>query len=168
MKQSAVFTGGVPYKVDVKRLAEALPVAELTEGRMIPHELLEGILNLERGSQRYYGVINSWITTTKNETGIFMVWRPGDGVEVLPPSSVLQHAETRTRQKIRQTGKAIKTFAWVQRERLDDTGKARLDHQMRIANALKTAIDGAKRELACELSPVLSLPKRKVGSEVSK
>ena len=154
------FTGGVPYAIDVKSLMEAFSIDTLTEGRVIPHDELEATIGSERGSQRYYGVVNSWIGRVKNETGVFLVWDQGTGVRVLDPASVLGHAETRTRQKIKQTGRAIKTFAWVKRERLDDTGKARLDHQMRVAMALKTAIDTTRKELAVELAPVKCLPKR--------
>ena len=157
-----IFTGGVPYAIDVKRLSEAFPTDQLTEERVISHEELEGALSMDRGSQRYYGVCNSWIAKVKNETGIYMVWDQGSGIKVLTPAMLLGHAETRTRQKIKQTGRAIKTFAWVQRDRLDETGQQRLDHQMRVANALKSAIDTTRRELAVELAPVKCLPKRKV------
>lgn len=159
MKQRLMRTG-TPYALDVKRLTEHWPVPELTEGRVIPHEELAGVLNIEAGTQRYYGVVNSWRKRMLKECGVFMVWEASAGVTVLPPAGVLHHAETRTRQKIRQTGKAIRTFAWVDRERLDDTGKARLDHQMRVAAALQTATDAAKRQLAVELAPIKSLPKR--------
>jgi len=157
---SNVFSGGVPYAVDVKRLREAWPIDRLEEGVLVPHEELEAVLNLERGTQRYYGVINSWMGKIRTETGIYMVWTPGDGVRVLAPAGILSHAETRTRQKIKQTGRAIRTFAWVQRDRLDEVGQARLDHQQRVAAALKMAIDATRQQLAVELAPARSLPKR--------
>ncbi len=156
-----VFTGGVPYSVDVSRLVESFPANKLDEGRIIPHEELETSTGLQRGSQRYYGVINSWISKVKSETGIFMVWEQGDGVKVLAPSGVLEHAETITRQKIKQTKRAVNTFAWVKRDRLNDVGRQRLDHVMRVGNAIKESIDSARRQLAVELAPAKSLPKRR-------
>jgi hypothetical protein len=156
-----VFTGGVPYSVDVNRLIESFPADGLEEGRVITHEELEASVGLQRGAQRYYGVINSWISKIKSETGIFMVWEQGDGVRVLAPSGVLEHAETITRQKIKQTKRAVNTFAWVKRDRLNEVGRQRLDHVMRVGNAIKESIDSARRQLAVELAPVKSLPKRK-------
>lgn len=162
---SKLFPGSIPYGLDRERLSAAFPVAELTEGRAISHEALEGALGIPRGTTRYYGVIDSWMRRTRNVTGIYMVWVPGNGVTVLNPAALLGHAETRTRQKIRQTKRAVGIFGWVQqrRDRLDDTGKARLDHQMRIANALRLAAEETSKQMAIELAPVLSLPKRKVG-----
>lgn len=164
MSDSMVFRGGLPFAPDVKRLEEAFPVDSLAEGRIIGHERLETIVQAKRGTGRYYGVINSWIHRLRNVNGVFVVWQQGDGIKVLNPAEILDHAELRTRQKIRQTGRAVKTFAWVDRTRLDETGQRRLDHQMRIVGAMKDSLDQAKRQLAVELAPVHSLPKRKISA----
>jgi hypothetical protein len=156
------FTGGVPYAVDVARLKESYPVPKLTEGLVITHADLEKIVNAKAGTGRYYGVINSWISQMKNSNGIFIVWQPNVGIKVLDPSEIMSHGETTTRQKIGQVGKALKTFAWVDRKRLDQTGQQRLDHQLRVASAIKDSLNTARRELAIDLSPVKSLPKPKV------
>ena len=157
------FRGGVPYALDLKRLREAFPVPTLTEGRVIKHGQLETVVNVKKGASRYYAVVDAWRAELKNNAGIFVVWERAVGLKVLNPAELLNHAETRTRQKIRQTGKAIRTFAWVDRNRLDDTGKARLDHQVRVANVVRDALDSAKKELAVSLAPVKSLPRPKVG-----
>lgn len=164
MTEQKTFRGGLPYAVDVKRLEDAFPVEEMTEGRVITHEQMERILGEKKATQRYYGVANSWLSKLKEKHGIFVIWEAGTGLKVLDPAGILDHAETRTTQKIRQTGRAIRTFAWVDRTRLDSTGQQRLDHQMRIASALKEAGDSARRQLAIELSPVISLPKRRIAS----
>jgi hypothetical protein len=159
MAESVIFNGGMPYGPDVNRLKETFPVTKLTEGTIIRHEELEAVVRQQRGSQRYYGVINSWMSQQKNANGIFMVWEPATGIKVLNPAEILSHAETKTRQKIKQTGKAIRTFGWVDRNRLDETGQKRLDHQMRVANAIKQSIESARRELSVDIAPVKSLPK---------
>jgi hypothetical protein len=156
------FFGGMPYGMDVKRLDEAFPISELTEGRVIEHDALSALLGEKRGTSRYYGVINAWLKRTLNANGIYIAWQPGDGLKVLDPAGVLNRAETLTRQKMKQTGRAIKTFAWVDRSRLDEVGQKRLDHQVRVAQAIKAALDERRREFAVELAPVLSLPKRRI------
>ena len=165
MTEAVLFRGGVPYALDVNRLNEAFPVSTLAEGTVIEHAQLEAVLNERRGSQRYYGVVNAWIGKQKHVNGIILTWEPSTGLKVLNPADVLQYAESRTRQKIKQTGKAIRLFAWVDRTRLDETGQKRLDHQMRVANAIKTSIDSARKELAVDLAPIKSLPKLKLVKE---
>jgi hypothetical protein len=156
------FRGGIPYAIDVGRLKEAFSVSSLIEGRIISHDELENIVKVGRGTQRYYSVINSWIAGLRNTTGLFLAWEVTIGVKVLNPAEVLSHAETRTRQKIGQTGKALKTYQWVDRDRLDSIGQRRLDHQMHVASVMRSALDNARKDMAVSLAPVQSLPQRKL------
>jgi hypothetical protein len=160
-----VFRGGVPYAVDVKRLIEAFPVPSLTEGRVINHIQLEGVLDMAKGAHRYYAVVNSWIAHMKNENGIFMVWEPAVGVTVLDPAGILSFAENRTRHKLRQTGRAVKDFGWVNRNRLDSIGQQRFDHINRVASAAADASKSALKGMSISLAPVKSLPRPKLIKE---
>jgi len=157
------FRGGVPYALDVKRLDEAFPVPSLVEGRVILHAEMEGALDMKRGAQRYYGVVNAWLSHARTSHGIFMAWEPGVGVKVLDPALILTHAETRTRQKIRQTGRAVGLYKWVDRSRLNPLGQQRLDHQGRVIGALNDAMQLARKDLAVPLAPIRSLPRRETG-----
>lgn len=160
--KTGIWRGGIPYALDVTRLTEKYP--EIPEGLVIKHEELESLLGCKRATQRYYGVVNSWMSKQKNTNGIIMVWVPSIGVKVLDPAGVLEHAETRTRQKSGQLRKAIKTFAWVDRSRLDDVGQKRLDHQVIIAAKIAQAATDGTREMAVELSPIKAMPKRAITS----
>ena len=160
-----IFRGGVPYAVDVRRLTEAFPVPSLTEGRVIEHKQLEEIVNSPKGSQRYYGVINSWIGQMKHANGVFMTWEPSVGIKIQDPAGIFSFAENRTRQKIRQTGKAIKNFAWVDRSRLDPRGRERYDHQQQVLVRIEDALKNARKDLAVDLAPIQSLPKPKLVKE---
>ena len=159
---SKTFRGGVPYSVDVRRLTEAFPVPSLTEGRVIKHAQLEEIVNAPKASQRYYGVVNSWIAQMKTANGLFIVWEPATGIKILGPAEILTFAENKTRQKLRQTGKAIRTYGFVDRNRLDTIGQQRLDHEMRVASVLGDALQSARKEMAVSLAPITSLPKPKL------
>lgn len=159
-----VFKGGVPYAVDVNRIKEEIPTQSLTEGTVIEHARLSALVGARAGDQRYYGVVNAWRSQMKNAHGIFIVWEPTQGVKVLAPSDILTYAEMQTRQKIKQTGRAIRHFAWVDRNRLDATGQKRLDHQTRVASAIKDALTTARREMAVNISPVKSLPRRAISA----
>ena len=156
---SRLFRGGIPYAVGSRRLAEAFPVPSLVEGLVIKHEQLEELINAPKGTSRFYALVNHWIRQMKNANGIFIVWEPTIGIKVLDPAGILSHAETRTRQKLRQTGRAIKIYAFVDRNRLDAIGQQRLDHEARVASVLGDALRAAKKEMAISLAPIKSLPK---------
>ena len=47
-----IFRGGVPYRVEVLRLNDAFPVPGLTEGRVIKHEDLAGVISSKKGRKR--------------------------------------------------------------------------------------------------------------------
>lgn len=156
------FHGGVPYSVDVRRLTEALPATLLTEGREINHSQLEGVVNSPKGSQRYYGVLNSWIGQMKHSHGIFIVWQPGLGIKVLTPAAILDHAEVKTRQKMRQTGRAVNIYGWVDRGRLNTLGQQKFDHQKRVLAAFGDAMQNARKEMSITVAPIESLPRPKL------
>jgi hypothetical protein len=158
------FRGGVPYSVDVRRLIETFPVVSLTEGRIVTHAQLEAVVNAKRGDQRYYGVINSWIHQMKTANGVYIIWKPSVGLEVLDPANLLEHAEVKTRQKIRQTGRAVSIYGWVDRTRLNSFGQQRFDHDKRVLGALNDAMHSAKKDLAVALGPIQSLPKPQLES----
>lgn len=158
----SVFRGGVPYQIDIRKLEAAFPIEELTEGRTIKHEEIEAVIDCAKGSQRYYGVVNSWASKLRNTASIILAWQPGDGIKRLDPAGHLNHAGTRFRQKGRQYNKAGKEFAWVERDRLNDAGKQRLDLHARIAEAQRDATRRAFKELAIELPAPKSLPKPKI------
>lgn len=162
MSEASVFKGGLPYGPEIRRLNEAFPVPELQEGRFLSHEILEVNLQLKRGLQRYYGIINSWISRQRNENGIHIAWEPGRGLKVLKPDELLASTETKIRSKGRQLGRAVNHLKWVDRSRLDETGQRRLDNDLLVSTRLRQALDQSRKELAVELSPVKSLPKPKL------
>jgi hypothetical protein len=153
------FKGGIPYALDIARLNEAFPLSDLREGRVLTHAELELVIGIKR-SQRYYGVVKAWMARQKSSNGLVLSMQPSIGVKVLDPASVLDLAETRTRQKLGQTGKALRIFDWVERARLNDIGQKRLDHNLQVRAKMRFAIETARKDLAIELAPVQSMPKR--------
>lgn len=158
--RNVLFGGGVSYGPDIKRLSDSFPVPDLTEGRVIDHGEIETAVGLKWSSRRYYAVVNAWMASKKSDNGIILVYVPSVGVKVLDPASVLGYAELKTKQKVKQLGRSMKTFAWVDRARLDSIGQQRLDHQLRIAAKLAGDLDEAKKGLAVELAPIRSMPRR--------
>lgn len=156
-----VYRGGVPYAMDIKRLNDAFPLPSLTEGRIIEHEQLEETLGLHRanGNQRYYSVINAWRHQLLAANGVFLAWKATIGVEVLDPAGVLSHADGKTRQKLRQMGRAIRLYGWVDRSRLDPVGQQVFDHKRRVCALLEDSLRSARKDLPIPLGPFHSLPK---------
>lgn len=148
------FLGGIPYALDAKRLEDAFPVTALAEGTEIKHEQLEKILDIKRGSQRYYGVVNSWIKRQKLSNGIHIVWIPGDGLRVLNPAEKLDHTDTNTERKIKGTVRAVAEYAWVDRETVGRNGAKAARSQNDGRSAVAHGPDGhaaaARRRLGTD------------------
>ena len=151
------FFGGIPYGPQVNRLKDKFPKPE--EEIVYTHGELEEIIREPIGTQRYYGVINSWRNYLLHDLGIDSAWCPGEGLKILNPEDRLKVGEDQFRQGLRKTRRAFKRTAIIPRERLDDIGRQRFDHQMKIMAKLSTAAVEAKRDLAIDLAPVKSLPK---------
>lgn len=159
MNKPVVFLNGLPYGPDLRKLNEVFPVSKLTEGTIITYDELQQACGYQYGSSRFYALIKSWMGHQRDENRIFMIFESKTGVKVLDPAQIMEHGERRVRQKITQTGRAVRIFSWVDRDRLDDVGKRRLDHQARVVSLLKDSLDTAKKQLAIELAPVKSLPR---------
>lgn len=157
-----IYRNGLPYEPDVNKLVEVFPPAKLQEGLVIAHAEIESTITQKHPSPRYYGVVNSWIRRCRDKYGIVITWSTGRGVIVLEPSGVQTMGERILAQKVRQTGRAVKIFGWVDRDRLDEAGKKRLDHYSAVTQRLTAAMSTAKKEFAVEFGPTHSLPKRQI------
>ena len=126
---------------------------------------IEPLLQCGRGTSRYYGVVNSWMKSVRNETGIFIAWIPAMGLRILRPDEVLTHSEKRHHQKARQYLRSARNLReWVKRERLDAIGQKRFDHLVMVNSRTELAVADGLKKLAIELSPVKSLPKPTIPS----
>jgi hypothetical protein len=160
MMANLIFKAGMPYGPDVRRLMEEFPPEELIEGKEISHIDIEKIIGYAKGTARYYGVVNSWFTHERTEHNIVIVWNPPDGAKILAPAEVLEFAETKVHQKAKGLGRATRKLTWVDRDRLNDTGRQRLDHQLGVAAKIGQYLNSIKKEMAIALAPVKSLPRR--------
>lgn len=155
-----IYQGGLPYGPDKEKLDAAFPVAELTEGRVLPHARLSEALGLQIGAQRYYAVINAWRYEKRAKQNIIMEWRDRQGLKVLPPNEVLDDAETSTIRAGRSVRRAVRKFNRVDRNRLDETGQRRYDHTSRNAAILEAAVGDSLKKMAIELPALQALPRR--------
>lgn len=158
-----LFRGGVPYGPDVKRLEAAFPINELTEGRTIQHEELAAVIGVVPSSPRYYAVVKAWMRTQRASQAIQMRIAPKIGVEVMDPATHLTHAEKSLHGKLKQTARACREFSHVDSGRLDILGQRRLEHvQQKVVGLLAGTIQAANKNLAVELAPIKSLPRRQL------
>lgn len=161
---SDIFRGRIPYALGVNALKQEITKDELTEGTVIPHARLSAIIQAERGTERYYGVINSWIKHMKANFDVFMTVERSEGVKIQTPAGRTDYAISQTRQKMQLTRKAVKHFTWAERvaDRLEEPKRKQLEHAKRVASALTDALGKAKKDFVFELPPVQSLPKRQI------
>lgn len=148
---------GMPYGPDVIKLDEAFARPE--EGQKILSRQFENILGIPQKTQRFYGVINSWRRKLLNDRNIDTQWIQGEGLKILAPSDRLPVTERDMRIANRRTKRAIRRHVIIPRDRLDEIGKQRYDHNSGVYAKLKAAVDDARKELPIDLAPVKSLPK---------
>jgi len=157
MKQSQLWKRGVPYGPQVRRLEEAYPKPD--ENLMLTHEELEKLTGEQRGTPRYYRVVNSWRKKLFNELGIDSSWIWGEGIKILEPADRLHASETDFKTGLRKAKRAIRRLAATPRDRLDAIGQQRYDHVSIVMAKMRAEADQAQRQLAVDLAPVKSLPK---------
>lgn len=160
MSNATFFKRGVPYGPDVKRLYDAFPTEQLVEGTILGRDELAKILQTRVGTGRYYGVLNAWARDVRSRLGLYLKWISGVGLKVLAPTEVLEHGEKTIFSGMRKTSRGVRVLAYVDRPRLDEKGQRRLDHQVRVAEMLAGTLRDAKKQMAFEVLPVASLPKR--------
>lgn len=151
---------GIPYGPDVRKLEEAYPSPQ--EDQVIKSEDFEKLIRTPQKTARFYGVINAWRRRLRAERNIDSEWVQGVGVKILNPADRLKVSEGNIKHGIRKTNRAYRRLAITPRDRLDDMGQQRYDHQMLVAAKLVAAGRDAKKELAVDLAPVKSLPKPKL------
>jgi hypothetical protein len=103
--------------------------------------------------------VNSWIRQNRVANNIYMRWEHSVGVIVMNPEEILKHFETGFRQGGRLLRRRIRRVDWVPRERLNEIGQARFDHDARVVDAVDRALRQGAKQIAIELAPVKSLPK---------
>ena len=155
-----IWKGGLPYGPQVQRLRDSFPNPE--EEKLFSHNEFEALLGEVRGSQRYYGIINSWRKYLINTLGIDSDWNPGEGLLILPPAKRLECGERDTKRGIRRVKRGIRRTAATPRDRLDEIGKARYDHAAMAYAKMIPALDEGRKALAVDIAPVKSLPKPKL------
>lgn len=159
MAEGKPYFGGVPYQVDAKKLDESYPVPSLVEGRVISREEVSGVLGIECGSQRYYGVVNHWRNRLRNECGIHADYDVGEGIRILNPAELFTRTENRIRSKGKQFVRKVNDLRWVESARLEPAARQRFDHQVIHAAKIKDAVLGGLKGMAIDLAPIKCLPK---------
>lgn len=160
MTESQLWKGGLPYSPQVRKLEDLYPKPE--EDTLFTHEDLERVIAEKHGTQRYYGVINSWRKKLFNELGIDSSWIPAQGLRILSPADRLHVSESDFKTGLRRTKKAIRRLAATPRDRLDAVGQQRYDHASIVMAKIKGEANSAQKQLAIDLAPVRSLPKPKL------
>lgn len=156
----AILVNGIPYGPDIRRLEETYPSPQ--EDQIITSDEFEKLLRIPQKTSRFYGVINAWRRRLRADRNIDSEWVPSVGVKILNPADRLKVSEGNIKHGIRKTSRAYRRLAITPRERLDEVGQQRYDHQMLVAAKLVAAGRDAKKELAIDLAPVKSLPKPKL------
>lgn len=145
MENARITKKNVSLASELKMLESAFPVEQLTEGRLIRYEELEGLLNQGRRTNRFVTIIGKWRNLLLATSGKVLLCRINEGYEVGNNSQRLVHAHSLQQQGVRRFEKSILVQDTVDTKLLTKEEREKFNHIRMCNNALEGF--GFKREL---------------------
>lgn len=124
----ALFLGGIPTDMDIKKLQDTFPECTLSPGVVIPYSSIAPVIDCNPKTLRFKTVTTRWRNIVEKNTGI-RIGTTGDGsFKVLSHSEKLSAIEGKRRSLDRQTRKNLIRTSYIDRQKLTDDERVRLDH----------------------------------------
>lgn len=127
MTKASNYFGGIPTDLDIKRLRDKFPETEMKEGSIFNYNDIENILNCRRDSNRYKTVTSRWRRMLLSDYGIIVGCEKSIGFKVLNDSEKLDLSGSKIRYAERSMKRSVIVSSKVNRGKLTDEEKNRLD-----------------------------------------
>ena len=137
-----MFFGGLPTDIEVAKLREAYPEADMEPGDFFPYSDIGKLLGLDWRESRFRTVTLRWRRIVQKETNIVLEPVPGVGIKMLTEA-----------EKIVKAGKKIRSAGAAAKEAFDIG--SRVDRKPLLDHLLGTA---AKMHSAAQIKRKLQLP----------
>jgi hypothetical protein len=89
VSKQKLFLGGVPTAPDIKAIEDAVGLPG--EGALVSWEMLEKILNKNRGEHRFKTVVTAWRKKLMRDHNVLMVARGGEGLVAATPDERIDY-----------------------------------------------------------------------------
>ncbi|MGD9818458.1 MAG: hypothetical protein AB7V04_07130 [Desulfomonilaceae bacterium] len=148
---SRAFFGGLPTDMDIKRLRERWPDAEMKPGDKILYDAVAGVIGAKYRSSRFTSVTNQWRKVVERESNIILGTEPATAFVVLNESEKLDMSG----QKLRMAGRAARR-SWVVGSRIDRKQLSceearRLDHNVSVTAKIISSTQIRKPQIIPEM-----------------
>lgn len=156
--RSMVFRGGVPIRPDVERIMKEH--GELRHGDLVPHSMIENVIGVKRGSNRYQTVVASWRKRLFRELALQFSPEGDNGYRVMTPEQCNSAAVNDIGKVSRAAYRTAVRLDAIDTQRLSEQGKQTHQIARRHAYLLTDMARAAKREISLAAPPaVKALPR---------
>lgn len=121
---------GIPTDVDVNKIEEAIGSPE--PGLLVPYEMLESILGLERAKSRFHTVVNAWRKRLLRDRNLVTEGVRNVGIMVCADPRRVDYIGRRTAGGLRGLKRIFLIAATTPREELLLESARALDHQLHL------------------------------------
>ena len=142
--KQGLYFGGVPTEPEVRRLRDEYPDASLTPGSTIDYAEVAELIHSPARSHRFNTVCHRWRRQVEQETGTIIGADKGKFI-VLDDPDKADLAGAKLRHAVRSARRSATVACRVDRKRLDEPGRDRLDHVTMIAARLQETARLASR-----------------------
>jgi len=132
-----VFYGGVPTDLELRKLRDAYPEADMRPGTVIKYSEIETLIEVKNGTSRWASVTNRWRRTVERETRRLIIGvKRGVGFKILDATEQLELCEGKMNSGVRAFKRGLRVSVFVDPAELSDSERARLDFAQRKAGAI--------------------------------
>jgi len=129
--------GGMPTDAEVRQLMERFGVP--TEGEEISYDAITEVIGYGNNPNRWRTVVAAWRKRLFRDSNIIM--RAGGGMfVVLDPAARVDHSISGMKAGARKVRRSERVIVRTERNRLDEGYKAKYDHAINSASAIRLAL----------------------------
>lgn len=135
---STTYFGGIPTRIEVKKLRDSFPNEALAAGAVITHEQVADLIDCEYRTNRYRAVTNAWRKEVERETSKIIGPDP-EGFRVLSEGEKVKLSSSKIMSAGRAARRSYVVASRVDTKKLSDQDMAEYDHNVKKATAVITA-----------------------------
>ena len=132
-QEQNLYFKGLPTDIEVNKLREQYPEGKMSVGDFYPYVVVEKLLSIDRGLNRFKTVTMRWRKIVERETNIVIDTVAGEGFKVLSEVEKIGTASKYNRRAATSAKKGFMRASRVDRKQLGPEELVTLTHQLNVA-----------------------------------
>lgn len=129
-----IYRGNLPTEIDIQKIREAFPDADLKEGDVIRYADIEKLIGVAKGTRRFCTVVARWRRAVENSIGIVTTCVRNIGYQVQNDAGKLEMASDKQDAANRAIKRSVKLLGLIDTNNLEEKSRRQYD-VLRNANA---------------------------------